>query len=170
MTPLYIACSNNQLTAAELCIDFGAEVGRATIEGLTPLHIACQNGSYDAARLCLDRGADVDRPDNDGQTSLFAACQEGRLRAATLCLDRGADVNRVAHFGYTPLYCPAPKSRAVLSRSTVRSRRRRGAVAPTPRRGRRQSFGDIRIQRRSDAGTRTSIRKTRSSTPRSRSR
>ena len=49
-------------------LDNGADVNRATKDGVTPLWIACGRGHVDVARLMLKKGAEVDQADNNGWT------------------------------------------------------------------------------------------------------
>jgi ankyrin repeat protein len=101
-TALHLAVFAEQLDAARLLIEHGADVNvrsRGPIARVPPLGTAAFVGSTPLARLLLDAGADVNGQGEGGFTALHAAAQAGNEELARLLLERGADASRAADDG-----------------------------------------------------------------------
>ena len=72
-SPLHYAALSNDVAAAAMLLNDGADPDVADGEGFTPLHFAAQEHSVDVARLLLDRGATVDAVNAFGNTPLWTA-------------------------------------------------------------------------------------------------
>ena len=59
-TPLHVASANGDLVAAELLIQYGADVNTRDRNRETPLHLASGHGKLDMVRLLLTSGSSVD--------------------------------------------------------------------------------------------------------------
>jgi hypothetical protein len=71
VTLLHKAASYNRKDAAELLLDYRANVNARDGLGLTPLHQAVMSLSTDVVRLLLDHGADVNTRWGNGDTPLM---------------------------------------------------------------------------------------------------
>jgi ankyrin repeat protein len=102
--PLHSALGQNQIRAAKLLIDRGADVNTKGLDGMTALHLCASHDSAknEVARLLLDRGAYIEAVDRYGRTPLHFAAEEqiGGFRVARglirLLKARGA------HYGIAP--------------------------------------------------------------------
>jgi uncharacterized protein len=114
-TPLHWAASTDDVDAAVVLIDNGADLERPGGSIGTPLDNAIGYACWHVARLLVDRGAKVDRlwhagalgmckrieqilehrPEATGELSqaFWHACAGGQRRAAEYLLARGADLN-----------------------------------------------------------------------------
>jgi ankyrin repeat protein len=102
-TPLIIAVYNNQLAAATLLLDHGADPDSADASGNTALMGACFKGFEDAADLLLSRGAQVNVRNGQGAPALTFAATFGQMGIARRLLERGADRTLADTRGKTPL-------------------------------------------------------------------
>lgn len=78
----------------------GADVHRATDDGLTILMLAAKNRNLSLATEFIDRDVALDAASSEGMTALMFAAAEGDLPLVSLLIKRGADVharNRAAH-------------------------------------------------------------------------
>jgi len=80
-TSLHYLAVENQLAAASLLMDAGADVNARAIFDRTPLHLAAETGAADIARCLLDHGADRAARDACGGTAAEAAAEKGALGA-----------------------------------------------------------------------------------------
>jgi ankyrin repeat protein len=70
----------------------GADVHKASDDGVTPLIAAAQHGHAAVVMALLEAGAAIDKADNDGRTSLFAAAQHEHEAVVLALLEAGAEV------------------------------------------------------------------------------
>jgi hypothetical protein len=70
----------------------GADVWRASGDGVKALVLACQKGHANCAALLLACGVNVGQADAGGRTALVAASAEGQGECISLLLDSGAKV------------------------------------------------------------------------------
>jgi serine/threonine protein kinase len=69
-SPLQKASASGNLILAQLLIDKGAEINRASENGKTPLHRACQYGRLDMAKMLLKNHAETNKKDILGNVPL----------------------------------------------------------------------------------------------------
>ncbi|KAM0214132.1 hypothetical protein ACHAQI_003755 [Fusarium lateritium] len=101
-TALHIAAAHGLLGAAEVLLEFHANVSAQDIFQRQPLYIACFAGKKDIADLLLTNHADIEAR-VDGDTLLMAACWSGKSIATTL-IDNGAKVDLRRDNGFTALH------------------------------------------------------------------
>ena len=103
-TPLYNACSKENIELAKLLIEHGADVNSKSKYEDTPLYNACYHNYTEVAKLLIEHGADVNFKNRDGYTPLYWACVKDDTEVAKLLLEHGADVNiKQKKYGETPL-------------------------------------------------------------------
>lgn len=59
VSPLHIACQNNNKSIVQLLLNNGADINLCTKAGLSPLHIACQIKKDLIVKLLLSKTASV---------------------------------------------------------------------------------------------------------------
>ena len=69
-TVLHMATWNNDVKAAALCLEKGADVDCLKCGSVTALHMAATKGNLEVADLLISRGADVNKKDGDSKTPL----------------------------------------------------------------------------------------------------
>lgn len=81
-TALYEACSNDRFDAAELLLNWGADLTETDkVSTLSPLDIAAKNGNLKIVKLLLERGADPNEEAlKDGLRALHRVAQESGSR------------------------------------------------------------------------------------------
>jgi ankyrin repeat protein len=112
MTPLIMAASNNQIEAAKILLDAGADVNAPSGWYAPPLCIAAEKGYVEMARLLIERGANVEGNStgiHSKGTPLQEAALAGQAEVATLLLDHGAKVDSTDRNGQSPLFHAAYK-------------------------------------------------------------
>ncbi len=70
MTPLMLACDNENYEMAKLLIDAGADVNYKNMRNLTALMISVEKKQQDIIKLLVDKGADVNIKTLDGFSPL----------------------------------------------------------------------------------------------------
>jgi len=120
-TPLYVASTMNNVAAATLLLDRGADVDWADLtdsDGDAPLHSASERGHLEFVLLLLGRGAQINATNYFLNTPLRVACyaSHSRLDVLTLLLDRGAAIDQENWRGKTPLYNSCEFGRVDLAR------------------------------------------------------
>ena len=75
-TPLHHSCGSkgSTLTAANMLLESGAEVGVSDSKGVHPLHLAAEQGFESLLRLLISHGADVNCLDAEGRTPMHYGC------------------------------------------------------------------------------------------------
>lgn len=92
--PLTHAASRGYTDITRKLLAAGANVNRATPDGLPALMCAARGGHSEVALLLLDAGADVDAvAGRDGRTALMFASSAGHTATAAILLDAGAAVD-----------------------------------------------------------------------------
>jgi ankyrin repeat protein len=79
--------------AAQLLIEHGADVNRRNEYGEAALHFFGTQDDTSMAEFLISRGADVNVRNGRGETPLHEAAREGCLNAAKLLVSKGADIN-----------------------------------------------------------------------------
>lgn len=90
-TPLIVATYNEQLDAARLLLDHGANPNDVDDKGATALSGVAFKGFEDIAELLISKGATIDKPNHSGRTPLMFAVMFGRESMARRLLQHGAD-------------------------------------------------------------------------------
>jgi ankyrin repeat protein len=103
-SPLHWACSKNQLAAAIVLVDAGADPNAPDIDGYTPLVTAVQHDSVPIVHHLSQHGGRLDALDNEGHTALHWAAYFGHSRLAEYLLARGANLEAVDKSARTPFH------------------------------------------------------------------
>ena len=103
-SPLWVASSRGNCAVADVLLNGGAGVNRATRTGYTPLMIACRQNMIHVATLLCDRGANIEITDPFGYGPLAIASWYGNMEAVALLVRRGAKVNAKSAKGESPLF------------------------------------------------------------------
>ncbi|GAG33416.1 unnamed protein product, partial [marine sediment metagenome] len=106
LTPLDYAAINNQVRAAEMLLNAGADPNRASGWQHSALYVAVEKDYRDLAVLLLQRGAKVDVPSGagGGERPLHVAAAANHLEMIELLLAHGAKVDCRDTSGWTPLF------------------------------------------------------------------
>lgn len=100
-TPLVAACRRQNLAAARVLLERGANANLHGEGSALPLHLACKFNNTDLVRVLLVHGAKVNLAARDGGTPLYLACSRGGVDLVRLLIAHGADVNLACHYGQT---------------------------------------------------------------------
>ena len=91
MTPLHVACENDNSECARALLEYGAIVDPTTRFGDTPLFAACEySDEPTCARLLLENNANANAVNLFGETPLFWGSRAGKLEYVRLLLEHGA--------------------------------------------------------------------------------
>ena len=101
VTPLYIACQNGHVAAADVLMMHSANPNTTKANGSTPMHIAAQQGFVDVCRLLLRYGAKHSPRNIQGVIPLHLAAYQGHERVVRLLLAAGADHNSESQGKFT---------------------------------------------------------------------
>ena len=110
LSPLHYAARDNQVEAARILIEAGADLEQTEPNSITPLLMAIGNNQMDTAHFLIEAGADVNVSDWYGRTPLWQAVEvrnmdfdnatlknyidrEPVLELIKVLLDQGADPN-----------------------------------------------------------------------------
>ncbi|BGO94562.1 hypothetical protein NBRC10512_005011 [Rhodotorula toruloides] len=66
MTPLHAAALKGQVEAAQMLLDYGADINAPDLNGNTPLHYACAWGHLPVMKLLIDFDCDEEPRNNEG--------------------------------------------------------------------------------------------------------
>ncbi|KAK4079824.1 hypothetical protein Trihar35433_929 [Trichoderma harzianum] len=113
-TPLVRAIKENQIIAAELLFDRGADPNLRGSDQRTPLSWAVELGHSAIVQLLLDKGADPNVKDSTRRTPLSVAAEKGYTDIVQLLLDKGADPNVEDFNKRTPLSVAAERGHASI--------------------------------------------------------
>ncbi|XWX01796.1 hypothetical protein V2A60_009825 [Cordyceps javanica] len=97
-------------------IEAGADISRATYDGVTLLHNAAANGWISVSKMLLDAGADPNARNVDEETPLHVAARFGDAFVAELLIEAGADASAADCYGNTALHIAAAHSFADIVR------------------------------------------------------
>lgn len=103
LTPLHIACKNNNAEIVDLIFKFGAEPNIKDADGNTPLFILVLLGHYTLAETLISKGANVNMQNNEGFTPLMLAAHKGDLKTVKLLIASGAELFTKSVLGATAL-------------------------------------------------------------------
>ena len=92
-TALHWAVHRNDLEAAALLIDAGADVSAANVFGATPVWLAAENGSAAMLERLLAAGALPNVALTNGETPLMTAARVGVVEAVETLIEHGANVH-----------------------------------------------------------------------------
>jgi ankyrin repeat protein len=92
-TPLHLSVQRDDVTAASILIEAGANPNAADRYGATPLTLACVNGNAAILERLLRAGADPNSAMPGGETALMTASRTGVGDAIRVLLAYGAGVN-----------------------------------------------------------------------------
>lgn len=103
LTPLHIACINDNVAAISSFLKNGADINKTEINGCTPLVIACANGNICSVETLLKSGADVTREDFKGADAIISAIGNEHRDIISLLVKYGADIHTARSNGLSPL-------------------------------------------------------------------
>lgn len=72
-TPLHLAATNSDVTAAKALLAAGADVNARDMDNNTPLHMAAYTNQVEVAKVLLEAGADVNVVSSGGRTPMAMA-------------------------------------------------------------------------------------------------
>ncbi|KAH0528099.1 hypothetical protein TsFJ059_003003 [Trichoderma semiorbis] len=113
-TPLVSAIKENQIVAAELLFDRGADPNLRGSDERAPLSWAVELGHSAIVQLLLDKGADPNVKDSTRRTPLSVAAEKGYTDIIQLLLDKGADPTVEDFNKRTPLSVAAERGHATI--------------------------------------------------------
>lgn len=102
-TPLLIAVEKDDLKAAELLINAGANINAQAANLDTPWLQAGALGRTDMLRLMIPRKPDFTIRNRYGGNALIPACERAHVDTVKLLLTTGIDVNHINDLGWTGL-------------------------------------------------------------------
>ncbi|CAH1270802.1 DAPK1 [Branchiostoma lanceolatum] len=116
-TSLHVASEHGQTEAAELLIEYKADVNARDESQFTPLHLAAFWGHTGTCELLIRHGADVTERARLQSTSLHLAALKGHTGTCELLIRHGADVtarskSKIMHIN---LFITQPNSQEVLN-------------------------------------------------------
>ncbi|MDF2549301.1 MAG: hypothetical protein K0S07_368 [Chlamydiales bacterium] len=104
-TPLYLAAQHNQLAAAKILLNLGADAAIPTLYGMTPLYTALQHRFSDMVNLLLPYSYNIiNHPLEDGSTPLHLAVEMQESEFVSQLLSAGASRSSRKKNGYLPLH------------------------------------------------------------------
>jgi ankyrin repeat protein len=102
-TPLLIAVQRNNLEAARILIDAGANINAQAANMDSPWLLAGALGRADMLRLMIPKGPDFTLRNRFGGNALIPACERAHVEAVDVLLTTNIDVNHVNNLGWTCL-------------------------------------------------------------------
>ncbi len=94
LTPLILAVSLDNATAAHLLLEAGADPKQPDTRGNAPLHIAAQRNNRNLLPLLLERSQNPDPVNQAGQTPLHVAIETLNPQVAGMLINAGASLVR----------------------------------------------------------------------------
>ncbi len=102
-TALLVATHANQVEAARVLIEAGADVNAKDAINDSPYLYAGARGHLDILRLTLAHGADLKSTNRYGGTALIPAAERGHVETVRELIKAGVDVDHVNNLGWTAL-------------------------------------------------------------------
>jgi hypothetical protein len=127
-TPLLLASQRNHGAVVKLLLAAGADINRASAQGLTPLYVAAQEGHLEVVGALLAGGAAVNQAAADGSTPLYIAAQNGHADVVRALLWVGADAS-IAFNTSTPLAVARRKGHTAIAELLAHPERHTRAAA-----------------------------------------
>ena len=95
MTPILIACNDNNLEAVKILLESGTDINKKHREnGKTPLIYSAANGYVDLVRFLITKpGILINAKDKEGRTALIHSVSFARKDVLALLIEAGANVN-----------------------------------------------------------------------------
>ena len=106
-TAMHKASSGNHVAVAQLLIDKGADINRASNDGFVPLHMAVSSGSKEVVEVLLEAKCKLNVQDNEGLTPLMRAIHAEQFEIASDLMDYGADVTLCSKKGLHVMHLAA---------------------------------------------------------------
>ncbi|CAH3188686.1 unnamed protein product [Porites lobata] len=97
-----MATWNNDVKAAALCLEKGADVDCLKVGSVTALHMAATKGNLEVADLLISRGADVNKKDGDYKTPLHRAAMFNQLNVIEFLVKKEAKIHARDSEGRSP--------------------------------------------------------------------
>lgn len=102
-TPLLIAVAKNNLEAAKLLIDAGANINAQAVNMDSPWLLAGALGRAEMLRLMIPKGPDFSLRNRFGGNALIPACERAHVAAVDVLVTTRIDVNHINNLGWTCL-------------------------------------------------------------------
>lgn len=102
-TLLHIAAIKNYAEAANVLIQYNADIEAKNKTGKTPLHSASEKNSLEVAKVLCDNGSNPNAEDNTKWTPLHWAAMENSLNVAELLIKSGGSLNAEDSYQLTPI-------------------------------------------------------------------
>ncbi len=117
-TPLQLACLANQLAAAQLLIEYGADPYALDFAGSAPFHLAIMKGHLPIVRMILEKAPNkntvIEQKNAAGCSPLQLACLHGHGDIIQLLVDNGANIRGMNSLHQTVLHAAALANHAEL--------------------------------------------------------
>ncbi len=111
ITPLSIACQNDDAETVNDLLQKGADPNQAIPGGATPVMLAALTGNASILQRLIDHGGRVDDVQRDGQTALMFAAAGGHVEAVDVLMAAGADLDRSLTSGFNAFLFAAREGR-----------------------------------------------------------
>lgn len=100
LTPLMIACANDDVMVARMLLEKGAKTdipgfnkrSGGSAESYWPIHVAVESNNLSMVEVILDHGGDIEARTMDGSTPLHIAVESQSEDCVDILLNRGASV------------------------------------------------------------------------------
>ena len=104
-TPWLTAMCANQLEAAMLLAELGADALTLGEHDAMPIHLCAESNAADCLQWILEQGSSVDSRNSHDETALHRAAECGSTDAAQTLLSAGADIKALNHVEEQPINC-----------------------------------------------------------------
>ncbi|MDA1043703.1 MAG: SUMF1/EgtB/PvdO family nonheme iron enzyme [Verrucomicrobia bacterium] len=104
VSPLHLAAAVDNVEAAAMCLQHGADVNAVTEGGFTPLHWAASRDSERCAKFLVAHGADLNARSSKGITPLHWAANRNATNVLQFLIRSGGDIHQETENGSTPLH------------------------------------------------------------------
>jgi ankyrin repeat protein len=102
-TALLVATHGNQIDAARVLIEAGADVNKKDFINDSPYLYAGARGFHEILVMTLENGADLKSTNRYGGTALIPACERGHVENVRTLIEAGVEVDHVNKLGWTAL-------------------------------------------------------------------